>query len=427
MSFAESRLPHPAVPCPAGAPPASEPAGLGVGRTLLFAAAVAVMVMNLFAVQTVAPAIAAALGLGLDSVGVLAMLPQLGYALGLVLLVPLADRLENRRLIGAMLAVCALCMLAAALAPGGTVFMVAVFAGGASTCAIQMLVPMAAFMAAPSRRGATVGNVMSGLLVGVLLSRPLSNLVVDAWGWRMLYLVFAGGMVATAVALTCLLPRRHPGAGPAYPALIASLASLLRHEPVLRWRAATAALGMAAYSLFWTAVSLRLAQAPFHLGARAVAALALCGAVGVVVAPLAGRAGDRGHTRRASLLSQGVVVVAWLLAGWAGGGWMADARHALPAGAALALLTLAAIVLDAGVAGDQTLGRRAVNLVRPEARGRMNGLFVGLFFVGSAAGSSLAGLAWMQGGWAAVSAAGVAVGLAMLVVYLAAPRPVADR
>jgi len=423
MSFAESRLPAHAGPCAALAPPG----GLGAGRTLLFATAVAVMVMNLFAVQTVAPAIAASLGLGLDSVGVLAMLPQLGYALGLVLLVPLADRLENRRLIGATLAVCTLCMLAAAFAPGGAVFMIAVFAGGASTCAIQMLVPMAAFMAAPERRGATVGNVMSGLMVGVLLSRPLSNLVVDAWGWRTLYLVFAGGMAATGVALICLLPRRRPQAGPGYPALIASLAALLRYEPVLRWRAATAALGMAAYSLFWTAVSLRLAQAPFHLGARAVAMLALCGAVGVVVAPLAGRAGDGGHTRRASIAAQAVVVLAWLLAGWAGGAWLGAGRDVLPVGAALALLTLAAILLDAGVTGDQTLGRRAVNLVRPEARGRMNGLFVGLFFVGSAAGSSLAGLAWAHGGWGLVSTVGAVVGLAMLAVYLAAPRPAADR
>src|SRR3546814_2850976 len=104
MSLAESRLPLPAAPCAAAAPPGDQPAGLGAGRTLLFATSVAVMVMNLFAVQTVAPAIAAALGLGVDSVGVLAMLPQLGYALGLVLLVPLADRLENRWLIGATLA-----------------------------------------------------------------------------------------------------------------------------------------------------------------------------------------------------------------------------------------------------------------------------------------------------------------------------------
>src|SRR5690606_23235754 len=170
------------------------PASLSAGLTLLFATSVAVMVMNLFAVQTVAAAIAASLGLGLDSIGVLAMLPQLGYALGLVLLVPLADQLENRRLIGVMVATCMLCMLATAFAPNGAWFMVAVLIGGATTCAIQMLVPIAALMVAPERRGATVGNVMSGLLIGVLLSRPLANLIVAQWGWRALYGVFAASM-----------------------------------------------------------------------------------------------------------------------------------------------------------------------------------------------------------------------------------------
>jgi len=427
MSLAESRF---SSPCPTSRGDAvllaDEPAGLSVGRTLLFATSVAVMVMNLFAVQTVASAIAVSLGLGVDSIGVLAMLPQLGYALGLVLLVPLADRLENRRLIGVMMMTCTICMLVTAFAPNGAWFMIAVFVGGASTCAIQMLVPIAASMVAPERRGATVGNVMSGLLIGVLLSRPLANLIVAEWGWRTLYGVFAGGMAAIGTALVCLLPRRQPHAGPGYPALLASLAVLLRHEPVLRWRAATAALGMAAYSLFWTAISLRLAQAPFHLGERTVAALALCGAVGVVVAPIAGRAGDAGHGRRASIASHVIVVIAWLLAGWAGGAW-SGANGMLTSTVGLAWLTVAAIVLDAGVAGDQTLGRRAVNLVRPEARGRMNGLYVGIFFVGSAAGSSLAGLAWAYGGWSAISTVGTIVGVLMSAVYLIAPRQVVDQ
>lgn len=427
MSVVESRLPAP------GAPPQSvtalsghAPAGLSVGRTWLFAVSVAAMIMNLFAIQTVASPIALALGLDVDSVGVLAMLPQLGYALGLVLLVPLADRLENRRLIGAMLAICAMCMVATALAPNGTWFMIAVFVGGATTCAIQMLVPMAALMAAPERRGATVGNVMSGLLVGLLLSRPLSGLIVAEWGWRAMYWVFAAGMAVVGVALVSLLPRLQPAAGPSYPALIASLAGLLRDEPVLRWRAATAALGMAAYSLFWTAISLRLAQAPFYAGERTVAALALCGVAGVVVAPLAGRAGDAGRGRRASIMSHVVVALSWLLAGWAGGAWF-DTGIMLSSGAALAWMTLAAIVLDGGVTGDQTLGRRAVNLVRPEARGRMNGLYVGIFFVGSAAGSSLAGLTWTAGGWGATSMIGLIIGIAMVALYLIAPRQVADR
>jgi len=140
---------------------------------------------------------------------------------------------------------------------------------------------------------------------------------------------------------------------------------------------------------------------------------------------LAGRAGDAGHGRRASIGSHVIVVISWLLAGWAGGAWF-GASEALSSGIALAGLTVAAIVLDAGVAGDQTLGRRAVNLVRPEARGRMNGLYVGIFFVGSAAGSSVAGLAWAYGGWNAISTVGLIVGILMAAIYLMAPTQVAD-
>jgi predicted MFS family arabinose efflux permease len=395
--------------------------GAGSGQVLLFAAAVAIMVMNLFAVQTVAPSIARSLDLGKGSIGLLAMLPQLGYAMGLVLLVPLADRLENRRLIVSVIAVCALCMAAAAAAAGPAMFLLSVFLGGASSCAIQLLVPMLAFMTPPERRGAVVGNVMSGLLVGVLLSRPVANLLDAAWGWRAIYACFALAVGTLGLALWRLLPVRHPGPGPAYPALIASMAALAREEPVLRWRSLLAALGMAGYSVFWTAVSLLLSQPPFGIGPKGVALLALCGVAGALLAPWAGLAGDRGHTRRASFWAYIVVMLSWLLAGVAGAGWLGFdvAGHAA---LAVGLLTVAAIALDAAVTADQTLGRRAVNMIRPEARGRLNALFVGTFFVGSALGSAAAGAAWSLGGWSGVSALGVLIGAAMLLIFRASPR-----
>lgn len=404
---------------------APRPAGMSAGQVLLFAVAVAVMVMNLFAVQTAAPAIARSLGLGDGNVGLVAMLPQLGYALGLVLLVPLADRLENRRLTVTVIAICTVCMAGAAAATGPAMFLVCVFLGGASSSAIQMLVPMAAFMTPPERRGAIVGNVMSGLLVGVLLSRPVANLLEAAWGWRAIYECFALLTAAIGLTLWRLLPRRRPGPGPAYPALIMSMAALLRQEPVLRWRALLAALGMAGYSAFWTVVSLRLAQAPFGIGPKGVAALALCGAAGALLAPYAGRAGDRGHTRRASLWAYVMVMLSWLLAGVAGAGWLG---FALPAHEVLALvlLTVAAIALDAAVTADQTLGRRAVNMIRPEARGRLNALFVGTFFVGSAAGSAAGAAAWSLAGWSAVSGLGALIGAAMMLVFLASPRDISE-
>ncbi|MDT4824228.1 Major Facilitator Superfamily protein [compost metagenome] len=300
-------------------------------------------------------------------------------------------------------------------------FLLSVFLGGASSCAIQMLVPMLAFMTPPERRGAVVGNVMSGLLVGVLLSRPVANLLDAAWGWRAIYACFALAVGTLGLSLWRLLPARHPGPGPAYPALIASMAALVREEPVLRWRSLLAALGMAGYSVFWTAVSLLLSQPPFEIGPKGVALLALCGVAGALLAPWAGLAGDRGHTRRVSFWAYIIVMLSWLLAGVVGAGWLGFdvAGHAA---LAVGLLTLAAVALDAAVTADQTLGRRAINMIRPEARGRLNALFVGTFFVGSALGSAAAGAAWGLGGWSGVSVLGVLIGAAMLLIFRASPR-----
>jgi predicted MFS family arabinose efflux permease len=417
MRITESgAAPHVALPKPAPAP-----AGLSARQTLLFAAAVAFMVMNLFAVQTIGPDIAHTLGLGETAMGIIAMLPQLGYATGLVLLVPLSDKLENRRLIVGTALACAVFMLAAAWSPAWPVFMASVFAAGVASCAIQMLVPMAAFMSPEARRGATVGNVMSGLLVGILLSRPVAGLVTQAWGWRALYLMFALGVAVVALVLSRTLPRRYVEAGQPYPALIASMAQLLRSEPVLRWRAATAALSMAAYSVFWTAAVLELASPPFTLGALGIALFTLCAVTGAVVAPAAGRAGDRGYTRKATIVAHAVITLSWVAAGVGGAGWLGLSPQAHPI-AALAMLAVAAVALDAGVIGEQTLGRRGINLVRPQARGRMNGLFVGIFFIGGSIGSALAGAAWSWMGWNGVCAAGLAVSAVLMVFYWAAPR-----
>jgi len=200
-------------------------------------------------------------------------------------------------------------------------------------------------------------------------------------------------MALLALVLAARLPRRQPAGRTRYPALIASLWQLLREEPVLRARALTASLVMAAFSLFWTAVALRLAQPPFGLDQSGIAVFALVGAGGAAVTPLAGRAGDRGWTRPATLASHLAVIGGFALAAWAG---------AAPSGGRLLPLIamgVAAVVLDIGVTGDQTLGRRAINLLRPEARGRLNGLFVGLFFLGGAVGSAAAGAAWVIGGW----------------------------
>src|SRR5689334_17000249 len=379
--------------------------------TLLFAIAVGVIVTNLFAPQTLVGLIGPSFGFDASAGGLVAMATLLGYAAGLFLVVPLADLLENRRLIVGMLSCAVLAAGATASAPSGTVLLAVLFALGAACSAIQILVPIAASMAPPERRGRVIGDVMSGLMIGILLSRPLASFVADALGWRAFYGFSAVAMGTLSAVLAWRLPERRPPArsGGSYPMLIASLWHLLRTEPVLRHRAFTASLVMAAFSLFWTAIALRLVQPPFDLDQRGIALFALVGAGGAVVTPLAGRAGDRGWARPATIAAHLLIIAALALAAWASSGGAAGPARLL-------FMGVSAVILDIGVTGDQTLGRRAVNLLQPEARGRLNGLFVGLFFLGGAAGSAVAGIAWTAGGWPTICAIGAAFGLAALIV-----------
>ncbi|MGU8083072.1 MFS transporter [Burkholderia pyrrocinia] len=412
----------PADSCPAAVrTPADAPPALSAGMTLFFAATVGVIVMDLFAAQPLTGPISADLHLPAGLAGLVAMLPQLGYAAGLVLLVPLVDLLENRRLIVATLVACAAALALPAFTRSGSVFLLATLAAGAASSVIQMLVPMAASMAPEAQRGRAVGNVMSGLMLGILLSRPLASLIAGSAGWRAFYALAALANAAIAVVLALRLPSRTPSITAGYRTLLASMGRLLADEPVLRRHALSAALAMAAFSAFWTAVGLRLAQPPFGLDLHGIALFAFAGASGAIVTPLAGRAGDRGYGPAAQRIAHGTMLAALIVLGIAGAGWFGFDAHA-HRGLALALLAGGAALLDAGVIVDQTIGRREINLLSPAARGRLNGLFVGLFFVGGALGAALAGSAWASGGWSAVCGVGFAFAGAAAAFGLSAGR-----
>lgn len=378
----------------------------GLTRSFVWLAATAtgVIVTNLFAPQILVGLIGPALGMSARQAGMISTLTLLGYAFGLFLLVPLADLVENKRLILLTLAGTVIAALGTAVAPGAEWLLAGALLLGASCAAIQMLVPLVAAMADPAERGRVIGEVMSGLMIGILLSRPLASLVADLWNWRAFYVFSAGAVAILSLALAWRLPRLHPATRLSYVRLLASFWTLLRQEPVLRVRAWTAALVMAAFTAFWAAVALRLSAAPFELGARGIGIFALVGAAGAAATPLAGRLGDRGWARPLLygahvliIFAQGLSVAAAIVGSQT---------------YALVLLGLGAVLLDVGVTIDQTIGRRAINLLRPEARGRLNGLFVGLFFIGGAIGAAAAAIAWPIGGWTAVCTA--AAGFALL-------------
>lgn len=363
----------------------------------LFALATGVIVLSLYQAQPLIGQIGTSLGLSAAVADLVSTLTLLGYAAGLFLLVPLCDIFESRRLILFTLAANALALLLAASPVPVAVFLAASFFTGLTATAIQMLIPMAAAMSAESQRGRVIGNIMSGMMLGIMLSRPLASLIAGRFGWRMSYALLAGAVTVLILALARAVPQRQPQHPARYGELLSSLVRLWREEPVLRRHATSVALCFAAFNAFWSLVALRLAAAPFGLGTNGIALFALAGVSGAISAPLAGQLGDRGMSRMARSAAHIGIALAMLLA-WLGGG-----TPVLTAPTArLAVLVIAALLLDAGTIADLTLGRRAVNLLRPEARGRINGLFTGVIFVGGALGSAVAGIAWAHAGWRGV-------------------------
>ena len=395
------------------------PAPTAMTRPLawLFAVAVGIIVLPLFASQPLVELIGASFGTSEASASSIPTTTMAGYAAGLILVVPLVDLLENRRVIAATLAAGIVALVSAAFAPSPALLVVSCFVSGVATSAIQMLVPFAASITPVSSRGAVIGNIMSGLMIGVLLSRPIASLTAAAFGWRFVYVIDALLIIPAAAVLWRVLPTRKPIEPSCYGTLISSLAALLKTERSLRRRATYQALCMAAFGAFWTTIALRLSQPPFFLGQTGIAAFALVGVGGMIVAPIAGRLGDLGWSGPATLAAHLAAIAALALAGVSGAGWLGFDLAAQP-NLALGLLATAAVLLDVGVIADQTIGRRTVNLLRVEARGRMNGLYTGLFFIGSAVGAASAGAAWSNGGWSLTCGLGIAFVLAAFILAL---------
>jgi predicted MFS family arabinose efflux permease len=390
---------------PALRPGAASDDALRAAPIWVFAVACGLTVANIFYSQPLIGLIGPALGLPAARIGLIVTLTQIGYGIGLLLLVPLSDVLENRRLVVTALCAVALGLLGIALSDSAATFMAASFVVGLFAAATQILVPFASHLAAPARRGRVVGIVMSGLLGGVMLARPFSSYIAATWGWRAVFYISAGMMVTLAVVLFRVLPQRHPGTGLAYTRILRSLPRLVARTAVLRRRGFYQAMMFAAFNIFWTGVPLLLAR-EFAFGQVGIALFTLAGAAGALAAPIAGRLADRGLTRPATGWALLAAVVAFFIA-VAGGRW-----HSL------ALLIVAALVLDAAVQLCQVLSLRSIYMLAPESRGRLNGLFIACAFVGGATGSGLAPAIYTFDGWGTLANIGVLFVFAALVLYL---------
>jgi predicted MFS family arabinose efflux permease len=375
----------------------------------LFALSAGVLITNQFAPQTLVGLIGQAYDLPASYGGLIAMITLLGYAAGLLLLVPLADRVENRKLVLQMLTAAALSAIGIVFAPNVQTLFVLMFVLGAGSSSIQVLVPSAAAMTEPAQRGRVIGDIMSGLLVGILLSRPIASFLAGTWGWKSFYVFSAISTTLLGVLLAMKLPRRVPTAGIGYPALIASMWHLFSRQPVLRDRSISAAIVMAAFNFFWTTIAYVLQDAPLGLSQHGIALFALFGAGGALITPLVGRLADKGLGLRVTHIAHVALIVGFAVAAISG------LSTSWPASLMIVGLGISALLLDMGVLGNHTVGRYLINLLNPEARGRINGIFVGVFFIGGALGSALSGVLWASGGWAAVCAGGAVLGLAACV------------
>ncbi|WBO61883.1 MFS transporter [Streptomyces camelliae] len=369
-------------------------AGLGGGLPLVMALACGVAVANVYFPQAITPLIARGFGIGQDAAAVLATVTQFGYAAGIFLLVPLGDRLPRRPLVTLLLAVTALALLVAGLAPAVGPLLAAGAAVGAATVVPQILLPMAAGMAEPDRRGAVTGTLQAGLIGGILLARAFGGVLGEHFGWRALYLVAAALTGLLALVLGLALPRSAPAVRDRYPTLLADTLRLLRHEPQLRRSVSFQVTVFGAFSAVWTAVALLITGPRYGMGTQAVGLLALIGAASMFLAPAAGRWVDRYGPDRVNLWCVLLALAsgALLLTGLAGG----------PAG--LVGLAAGLLLIDVAVQCGQVADQARIFALRPEARSRLNTGYMTCGFVGASAGSWLGTRAFTQLGWGAVCA-----------------------
>ncbi|WP_115329672.1 MFS transporter [Tsukamurella paurometabola] len=346
--------------------------------------------------------------------GLLVTAAQAGYAVGLVLLVPMADAVRRRPLALTLLVITAAALVAAGAAPSGTVLLVAATAAAITSVGAQVIVPYAAELAGPEHQARAVGIVMSGLVLGTVVSRFLSGVLSDLAGWRTPYLVLAGLIVLVTVALARALPRHDPGrpglTAAGYRALLSSMAGLIRDLPVLRLRAVLIGLALGSFMVQGAAVTFLLSGSRFGWTPAAIGAIGLLGAVGALSGPTIGRFVDRGHGPRITAGGLALQAIAWLLM--------------IPAGGVIGLPALIAGLVLMGIGQQAALNssQAVVFSLRPEARGRINAVFMGTFFLGGTLGSAATAALWPLAGWTGACLLGSGLAGAALVLYLAFRR-----
>ncbi len=373
--------------------------------TLLLAFGAAVSVANLYYCQPLLVLMGRTFHESSAQMGLIPTLTQIGYAVGLLLLTPLGDALPKRGLIVTLSMLCALGLVAIAFSQSPFQLAASSFVVGMITIVPQIIVPLAANLAPPERRGQVIGTVMGGLLLGVLAARMISGAVGEVLGWRAVYDVAALVMVLLGVLMWLRLPKLPAQWTMHYGALLASLWGLLQKQPLLRQSSVIGGSLFGAFSVLWTVLAFRLSASPYHFGSAVVGLFGLVGIAGALGAPFTGRIADR----RGPYFMVGVGITLTL----------ASYLDLLLGDGDLLLLIIGVLGLDFGIQASQISNQARIYSLAPEARSRLNSVYMVAYFIGGACGSALGSAAYGAWGWAGSCATGLCFVLVALVAHLA--------
>lgn len=373
---------------------------------LLFAIACGLSVANVYSAQPLLDTMASDLGITPAAIGIVVTLTQIGLAFGLMLIVPLGDLWDRRKLIVGQIALSAIALVVVGTAPNAVVLFGGMALVGLLAVVIQVIVAFAATLAAPAERGQTIGTIQSGVVSGILLARFASGALADIGGWRVVYLTSAALMLVMAALLARALPRQAPQplAGASYAKLLRSTATLFTEEPVLRERAVFALLAFASFSVFWSSVVLPLAAPPLSLSHTTIGMLGIAGLAGALAARNSGQFADRGWGQRTTGLS-----LLLMLAGWAPIACL---------NTSLWLVVVGVVMIDFAVQAIHVTNQSLIVATRPEASSRLIGVYMVFYSIGSGLGAIASTILYAAAGWLGVCALGAAISAVALLYWV---------
>jgi predicted MFS family arabinose efflux permease len=381
---------------------------------LLLAIGAGLAVASNYYVQPLLPALQRSLHFGGGLAGLTVTISQAGYAIGLILVLPLADRVDRRRLILILSIGTALALAGLASAQSAPQALAAAALVGALSVVAMVLVSFAAGLAGDNQRGSVVAAVMSGVMVGVVAARVASGAIAQLGGWRVVFFVAAGLMLGSAAALARCLPRSRSETRLSYLRLVASTWTLMRAEPVLRWRMALGAAAFGAFSVLWTSIAFLLSGSPYRYASATIGLVGLVGLAGLLAANLAGRLADAGRVRLTTTVAATLLCACW----WP----IALGRDNIVA------LLAGVVVLDLAVHALHISNQSAIYRLRPEARARITAGYILGYFAGGATGSALSSVAYAHHGWGGVCVVGAGFGITAVALCIASEaRGVAHR